>query len=191
MTVTLKGVRLAFPTLFEPKRVGESEEKRFSAAFPIEPGSENHKVLEAAVQAVAIEKWGKKAQAIVAELRKNRKCAYVHEPLKNSDGEVYDGFEGMYSLNAGQSEMKLKPTVVDRDRTRITDGKLGRPYAGCYVNAIVDPWAMDNQFGRRINFQLKGIQFVKDGDAFGGGAPANPDDFEDLGVPEDEEATVV
>jgi ssDNA-binding protein len=190
MKVQLAGVRIAFATLFDPKRGGDAEEKRFSAAFPIEPGSANAKLLEDAVQAVATEKWGKKAAAIVAELRKTKKVCYVHDALKGDDGETYDGFEGMHSVNAGQGESKGKPLVIDRDRTRL-ESKDGRPYSGCYVNALIDIWAQDNQYGKRINAQLKGVQFVKDGDAFGGGAPAKPDEFEDLGVPEETESALV
>jgi hypothetical protein len=189
MKVQLKTVRIAFATLFEPKRIGDSKELRFSAAFPIEPGSANAAALEKAVQEVALEKWGKKGAAIVEELRKVKKCCYVHAPLKDEAGETYDGFEGAHSLNAGQGESKGAPLVIGRMREKL-EAKDGKPYSGSYVHALVDIWAQDNDFGKRVNAQLKGVQFVKDGDAFGGGAPARPDEFEDLGVPEDEEALV-
>lgn len=190
MKVQLANVRIAFATLFDPKRVGEAEEKRYSAAFVIEPGSENAKKLEEAVQTVATEKWGKKAAGTVAELRKAKKVCYQQEPLKDDTGEIYDGFEGMHVVNAGQGETKGKPLVIDRDRSPL-EAKSGRPYSGCYVNALVDIWAQDNSFGKRVNAQLKGVQFVKDGDAFGGGAPAKPNEFEDLGVPTEEEESAL
>ena len=72
---------------------------------------------------------------------------------------------------------KSRPTVVDRDKTPLTE-QDGRPYGGCFVNAIVELWAQDNQFGKRINATLAGVQFLKDGDAFGGSRPADPDEFE-------------
>ncbi len=66
----------------------------------------------------------------------------------------------------------------------------GKPYSGCYVNGIVDIWAQDNGFGRRLNATLKGVQFVKDGDAFSGGTAVSADAFDDLGVDEStDEAT--
>jgi len=43
----------------------------------------------------------------------------------------------------------------------------GKPYAGCYVNMSIRLWAQDNQFGKRVNAQLRAVQFVKDGEAFG------------------------
>jgi hypothetical protein len=45
----------------------------------------------------------------------------------------------------------------------------GIVYAGCYVNATIRLWGQDNQYGKRINAQLRAIQFVKKGDAFGDG----------------------
>ncbi len=71
------------------------------------------------------------------------------------------------------------PGVFDKDRTELTQ-KDGRPYAGCYVNAALDIWAQDNQFGKRINATLKGVQFAADGDAFVGSAPATAEDFDDI-----------
>lgn len=176
MKVKLQNVRLAFPALFEPKTVGDKGEPRFSAAFPIDPKSENAKLLSEAVRAVAVEKWAKKADDILGELRKKGRVAYREEAL-SKDGEVYDGFEGMHTLNASN---KARPLVLDRDKSPLvaTDGK---PYAGCYVNVMVDIWAQDNSFGKRINGTLSGIQFYRDGDAFGGAAPARTDDFDDLG----------
>lgn len=50
------------------------------------------------------------------------------------------------------------------------------------MNASIELWAQDNkQFGKRINAQLRGVQFLRDGDAFAAGSPASEDEFEDLG----------
>lgn len=176
MKVTLKNVRLAFPALFEPKTVGGSDALRFSAAFPVEPDSANAKALDAALVAVAKEKWGDKASAIFKKLKQEGRVCFDHAPLTNGEGDVYDGFDGMYSVNATS---KSRPTLVDRDRSPVTeaDGKL---YGGCYVNAIIDVWPQDNQYGKRLNAQLQGVQFVKDGDAFGGGGAASADEFDEL-----------
>lgn len=180
MKVTLKNVRLAFPKLFEAKPVGQGKDQYFSAAFPIDPKSENHKALEAAIEAVAKEKWAAKAPGILATLREKGDIGYKHKPLKSGEGEVYDGFEGMFSVNASLNETKGRPLVVDRDPSIVLQAKDGRPYAGCYVNGVIDVWAQDNAYGKKINVQLKGIQFVKDGDAFGSGGAATSDDFDTI-----------
>jgi hypothetical protein len=38
------------------------------------------------------------------------------------------------------------------------------------VNAIVTLWPQNNQYGKRINALLDGVQFNRDGDPFGDGA---------------------
>lgn len=183
MKVKLTNVRLAFPQLFEAKAVNGEGEPRFSAAFPIQPGSENAKALAAALEAVAKEKWGAKAAGILTELKGKGRVAYKESAL-SKDGDVYDGFENMYTLNAGN---KARPSVIDRDTSPLT-AQDGRPYAGCYVDCSVDLWAQDNSWGKRINATLRWVQFRTDGDAFGAGAPVNQDEFESIAEGADAEA---
>lgn len=181
MKVLIKDVRGAFLSLFEAKTVGGEGDPRYSGAFVVEPGSANAKALAAALVAVAKEKWAAKADGVLKDLKSKGRVCYREEPL-SKDGEVYEGFEGMHSLNASN---KARPLVLDRDKTPLTAAD-GKPYSGSYMNVSLEIWAQDNNFGKRINATLKGVQFVRDGDSFGGGAPASPDDFEDLAVGEDD-----
>lgn len=103
----------------------------------------------------------------------------VKDRLALHDGDVkadYAGYEGNMFLN---SRNTVRPLVIDRDKTPLaaTDGK---PYAGCYVHASIELWCQDNNFGKRINATLRGVQFFKDGDAFAGGGTASEDEFEDI-----------
>jgi hypothetical protein len=79
----------------------------------------------------------------------------------------------------------IRPLVIDRDRSPLAE-EDGKPYAGCYVNASVEFFAYENS-GNGISAQLAGVQFVRDGDAFGGGRAADPDEFDDLGEGADTE----
>lgn len=196
MKVKLNNVRLAFAKLFEPKAVGQGKDLYYSAAFPIEPGSDNHKLLESTIEQAAREKWGAKGPGIIQTLRDNGDAAYQLKPLKDRDGQVYGGFEGMYSLNASLNAKRGKPLVLDKypdpvnPKTNERTGRLeprvildpaeGKPYAGCYVNATVDIWCQDNSNGRRLNCQLMVVQYWGDGDAFGGGARPSADDFDEI-----------
>jgi hypothetical protein len=97
--------------------------------------------------------------------------------IKDGDDVEYDGYEGMWAVKASNSK---RPTVIDRDKTPLTedDDKI---YAGCYVNAIIDFWGQNNSYGKRINANLLGVQFVKDGEPFGDGAKvASEDDFDEI-----------
>jgi hypothetical protein len=181
MKIRVNGVRMSFAAIFEPKQVGGQGDPRFSAAFAIEPDSENANKCHDAMVTAAKEKWKDKAAAIFKELKSKGRVCFKTEPLTNAEGEVYDGFEDMYVLNASN---KTRPLVLDKNKSPLTAAD-GRPYSGCYVNAVIDIWAQDNQYGKRLNGTLMGVQFDRDGDAFGGGRPAAPDDFETVEGGED------
>lgn len=178
MKVKLNNVRLAFPQLFEAKTVNGEGEPAFSASLLIDPADPQIKALNAAIDAVAKEKWAAKAEAILKTMRATDKTCLHDGDLKDQ----YAGFEGMLYVSA---RSKTRPLVIDVNKTPLT-AKDGKPYAGCYVNASIELWAQDNNYGKRVNASLRGIQFLRDGDAFAGGAPASEDEFDDLSVAEDE-----
>lgn len=177
--VKLKSVRLAFPKLREPEPVGKGDKKYYSAAFPIEPGSENHKAVQAAIEEVSKARWRDKWENVLAVIKEKGDIGFKEKPLKNPEGEVYDGFQGMYSMNASRVESDGPPRIVGRYNEELP-ASSGKPYGGCYVYASVDIWAQDNENGRRVNCQLRGIQFEKDGPAFGGAGPVGDDEFDAL-----------
>ncbi len=176
--VMLNSVRLAFAVLWTAESFqGGEGEKRFSASFPIDPKSANVALIETAIQKAAKEKWKDKSGAILKKLKADGRMCYFRAEKTSAEGEVYDGFEGMYSLAAAN---KARPLILDRDKTQLTE-EDGKPYSGCYVDALVEIWAQDNRWGKRINAALKAVRFREDGDAFGdGGSKASSDDFDDL-----------
>lgn len=178
----LPDVRGAFLTLFEAKTVNGEGDPSYSGVFILDPKKHAAaiKALDAGLLAVAKEKWKEKGPALLAELVKKGKVCFNKGPKTTADGDPYDGFEGMFHVSTRAKESQ-RPTVIDRDKTPLT-AKDGRPYSGCFVNANIELWAQDNKFGKRINAQLRGVQFVRDGDSFGGGSPASADEFEDLGA---------
>lgn len=172
MKVSLKNVRLAFPTLFEAKTVNGEGKPAFSASFLLDPADPQVKTVEAAIEAVAREKWGAKADAVLKQMRAQDKTALHDGDLKSN----YDGFPGMLYVS---SRSNTRPLIIDADKTPLAE-QDGKPYAGCYVNANVELWAQDNNYGKRVNAQLRGVQFFKDGDAFAGGGAASEDEFDDV-----------
>ncbi|NYT44581.1 DUF2815 family protein [Alcaligenaceae bacterium] len=172
MKVSLKNVRLAFPTLFEAKTVNGEGKPAFSASFLLDPADPQVKTLQAAIEAVAKEKWGPKAEAILKQMRAQDKTALHDGDLKSN----YDGFPGNLYVS---SRSNTRPLIIDADKTPLAE-QDGKPYAGCYVNANVELWAQDNNYGKRVNAQLRGVQFFKDGDAFAGGGAASDEEFDDV-----------
>ena len=170
MLLKLKNVRIAFPAIFEAKTFEGTGDPAYSASFILEKGNPGIKEAEATILAVAKEKWGAKADAVLKDLKaKDKTC------LRDGDSKAdYDGFPGNMYIAARN---KSRPLVIDRDKSPLTQAD-GKPYGGAFVNANVDIWPQDNGFGKRINATLVGVQFSKDGDAFSGAAPGTPDDFE-------------
>lgn len=179
MKITLNNVRGAFlDALFVAKTVNGEGEPAYSGTWLLTPDHPAIPELEAAFAKVAKDKWGAKADAVMKELNLKDRTA-LHDGDTKAD---YDGFPGNMFVT---SRSKTRPTVIDRDRSPLTAAD-GKPYSGCYCNVIIELWAQDNNFGKRINAQLKGVQFVKDGDAFGGGTPpADANEFADLGAGSD------
>lgn len=182
MKIRLNNVRLAFPTLWEAKTVNGEGKPAFSASFLIDPTDPQVKEINKAIDATAAEKWGAKAAALLAQARKADKVCLHDGDLKAS----YDGFPGMLFVSARNP---LRPTVINADKTPLVE-QDGKPYAGCYVNAVLELWAQDNNYGKRVNATLMGVQFVRDGDAFAGGGVASDDDFDDVTSGSDADALV-
>lgn len=168
----LEDVRLSFPDIWEPKSVNNSAPK-YSAHFLIDKKEQADliKLLRATIYTAAKEHFGEKTD----ELFKKKKIAVcLHDGSEKDDMAGY-GEDVMYL----SSSSAKRPLVIDRDRSPLTKDDR-RPYGGCQVNAIVRIWVQDNEFGKRVNCELLGVQFFKDGEPFGA-APISPDEFEDLG----------
>lgn len=173
MKMMINKVRVAFVEIFEAKPFGGEGDPYFSLSALIPPGHPALATLTEAEEIVAKDKWGAKADDILKKLR-----AEDRNLIHDGDSKEYDGYAGNKYVSARN---KMRPLVIDRDRTTLVAAD-GRPYSGCCCNVQVEVWAQDNKFGKRINATLKAVQFVEDGDAFSGGAPADPDEFEDLSV---------
>ena len=174
--VSIENVRLAFPALWTPQSVkqpnGDLSKPKFGATFLFPPNHPAVAKISAAIQEEAKRKWGEKAAAMLKALKEEGKIC-----MRNGDAKPdYDGFPGNIFLRASSP---TKPLVLDANKMSLGEAD-GKPYGGCYVNAIVEVWAQANNWGKRINATLKGVQFARDGDAFGAGAPVKEDEFSDL-----------
>lgn len=175
--LTLRRVRLAFPNIFTMGSVGDGE-PAYGARFIIPPDHPQVKELDDAVAAAAKDKWGEKADTVLKMLIKDNRVAFLKEDYCNKKtGEPFDGFAGNFSLGARNGgDTPLKPSTLGADNQPITS-EDGLIYGGAFVDASVEIYGQDNQYGRRINCNLRGVRFVGHGDAFGGGTKATADDF--------------
>lgn len=177
--VRLNNVRLAFPNIFKAKAQNPNDKPAFSACAIMTPEHPDVKRARAAIKAVAQAKWGDNAATILKTLIAGQKVC-----LRDGDTKAnYDGFPGNLYISA---RSPTRPLVIAPDLTPLTEDD-GKPYSGCYVNMQVAIWAQDNSHGKRINAQLRGVQFMRDGEAFGGGGVATVDDFDAVDDSADED----
>lgn len=172
MKINLVDVRLLYAAaLFEPQRGPNGEgDLKFSATFGFPPNHPVVALIRAGFKKVAEEKWGAKAAEMFAALKAGDKLC-LHDGDAKADKE---GYKGNLYLSASN---KIKPLVIDGNKSPLI-ASSGKPYSGCYVNGVIDLWAQDNRFGKRINASLQGVQFLRDGIRLSGGGVASADDFQ-------------
>lgn len=168
--LVLKSVRLSFPSLFATEKYNGTDTGKFAATFLIPKDDKQAKEIQKAVVSAAEEHFGKPVPKAV------KYC------LGDGDEKEYDGYADHWSIKA---TTKRRPIVIDRDKTPLVE-EDGKPYAGCFVNASIEIWVMDNQYGKRVLAALNGVQFNKDGEAFGSGASSAMDDFDELESDDDD-----
>jgi hypothetical protein len=160
--LTLKNVRLSFPDIFEAKSVNNGA-PRYTANFLIpKTDKEQLRAVKVIIDEITAEEFNGKA------------LPGERTPFKDGDESDYDGYAGHYAVSAAKPAKNGRPTIVDKDKSPLTADD-GKPYAGCYVNAIVRFYSIngksdtksDKSYGKRICCSLEAIQFWKDGEPFG------------------------
>lgn len=154
--IKLNNVRLSFPSLFK-KSSFDGVDGKYEATFLINKDDEQANTIKNTITSILKEKQVK--------LSSDKIC------LKDGDNINYDGYEGCFSIKASSNK---RVPIFNKDLSVIAE-EDEILYAGCYVNAVISLWYQDNQYGKRINANLVGVQFSKDGYAFGDNI--NPLDF--------------
>jgi hypothetical protein len=170
--IILKNVRISFPSLFK-KAVFNGEETGFEGTF----------LLDKETQADQIESIQAQIKELIKTNLKGAKLGPDKLCLRDGDLVEYDGYANHFSLKASS---KKRPLVIDRDKSPLVEDD-GRPYSGCYVNASIELWAQDNNYGKRINATLLGVQFFKEGQPFGDGSSGSVNDFDAFGSDDEDD----
>lgn len=173
--ITLRNVRLAFPNLFEPKPFPNSPDPKpyFNCSGLMAADHPAKKLLDAAIEEAGIAKWADKWPVV-------KKAATQLGKICLRDGDLkadFDGYAGNWFISA-RSLQRPGVFLADGSAASMADGK---PYAGCYVDLIVEIFPYQNA-AKGIAAKLCGVKFRSDGDAFSaGGGAADADEFGDMG----------
>lgn len=172
MKIKIQNARLSFPSLFNTATFGGEDTGKYESTF----------ILDKTEHANVIEQINKAMGVLAKERLKGKLPPADKLCLKDGDDLEREEFQGKMTIKAST---KKRPLVIDQEKTPLVEAD-GKPYAGCYVNAIISLWAQDNQYGRRINAQLDGVQFRADGEPFGDGG-ISADAFDAFGEDFDDE----
>ena len=189
--INLPRVRLSYPDVFVPRAPKKGDgEPAFGATYLLDVKAnpahkEAAKQCKAEIDRLIREYWGERVPPKLVQ-----ECFGKGEMFVNSDtGEVYPGYEGMYVVRA-KSKANKPPLVVGPNKEPLSkDSPL--IYGGVYVNATVNFWIQDNEWGKAIRCGLRVIQSLNFGEPFGSHVSESDlddfDDFEADGLGEDEE----
>lgn len=158
-TFVVEPSTLAFAGDANPENpLGMSKGYKFGA-FKIE--------LSRGILAVADEKFGPKAQTILAKLKAQNRLI-LHDGAEKGDKAGYVGNFYFNASNPVRPHMRL-PTGAS------IEAKDGVFYPGCYVDGVFDVWAFPQR--ESVNLSVLAVTFARDGERIAGGLVASEDDY--------------
>lgn len=185
--IHIENARLSFANgLFTKSAAVEGAALKYGADFIVDAatkvylvdpqGKKTPTTLAAAEKLVAADAWKAAGEKMLASLEASKRSVRSGDLKLNKAGEQVPGYAGNQYVTA---KSEAQPRLLHRDKTPLTrdDGVL---YSGCRVYAIVELYANTAPGKKGVFAGLKGVQFMADDEAFGGGAPASADEFEQL-----------
>lgn len=178
----LPAVRISYPALFKARGMkdddGVEKDPRFSAAFILDK-KEHRKIIteiNAEVQRLAMETWGRVPKKFKHPIRDGAE-------FTDEDDELKDGYsDDVVGLSATS---KNRPHVVGRKKEPLEEEDV---YGGCYVNVVVTLYSWEHKTGGYgVSCNLGPVQFVKNGERFGGGTIDADEVFDELGEDDDDD----
>ena len=121
------------------------------------------------INEAAQKQWKEKAQQVLTVAQAAGKVF-----LRSGDEKPYEGYAGNLYISC---RSKKAPKVLEG--RRVVTREESRIYSGCYVNLLIDVFPY-TRGSNGVGASFKGVQFLRDGDPLGGGAPANAEDFADI-----------
>lgn len=172
--VRIDGVVCSYPHLDKPWKKNEKDREKYSVTglAPKETHGEVKALLVEVINSLlASNKMGK----IGAE----------HKFVRNGDtedGPLKPETENMWIIKA--SENPDRPPKVRDQLTKLqTPDQIAKLiYPGCIINMLIRPWAQNNEHGKKINSNIIGVQFVRDGTRIGEAAIDDDDAWDELEI---------
>ena len=186
MKIRTPEFRASFPALFEPKKVNNQGEAKYSVQMLFQvKETETSKKLGVKVVDITPLMKAVEACAISALGPDKSKWPKMEWPFRKGEEKDYDGYgPGVVFATAST---KIKPGIV-----HAFAGPDGKPapltvptdfYGGCIALATVNPYYWKYMGKQGVSFGLQNVQKLRDCEMFGGRAKA-ADDFDAIEPPE-------
>lgn len=195
--IQAKNVRFAFVQIDKAKPYEVGQKDYFTLDVLLDPANAEHAATIATIKEegkkLALEAYGS------IDGIKNKCFGKGDDRKRAGTNDTYDGYAGMFyvKLKAHADRNAIGGEhfgfVANRQAKTIGPQDPQWPYSGCYGNVSFTMWALDPKspnirHGKSIGGNLLSLQFVRDGEAFGGAGPVRvEDEFEAL--PDDGGAT--
>lgn len=175
MRIKLNNVVISFPSLFK-KANYKGTELKYEGTF----------ILDKIEHKQEISQIQKEIDRIINEDFKTTRAKFKDDKicLKDGDYSENDAFAGKFTIKATNND---KPLTIDSNKNEILE-KDNPFYSGAIVNAVIDLWKMDNEYGKKILANLYGVQFIKDGPRLGNNVvniQSSLNDFDSFDIPFD------
>jgi hypothetical protein len=161
-------VRLAFVSVFKPKKQPNKDQLKYEVTCLIPKGDkEALKPFLVAAKAAIVGKWGTDRAKWPANLRALDLANFLSMtgkdgwPFRDGDAQPYDGFAGMVSIKCS-NERKVQ--IVDKNRNPVMDEE--EVYSGMFGQVLGVAYAWDQSGNRGVSFSLDAVRKIKDGEPF-------------------------
>ena len=164
--------RASHPHVFKPSRIKPSAPLAYSIELLFDKATTDLKHLQKPCIEAMKQKWGDDKE----EWPSPRRMPYRDgDKPYGKKKEVKKEHKGMWVVRASSSAEYQPPHVVGKN-PKVALENESQFYPGCYCRAALKAHAYDSFGGDSlpgVTFILDGVQFVRDGQAFGGKKPAD------------------
>lgn len=157
--IKLSRVRLSYPHIVAPAKLMNSNRETYSAAFICNFDQPSRELVSSHLRNM----WKSLLKIRDREIT-NDDIPPAKSFMSNGNHKKQPEYKGFLIISASES-VERRPRVYDKHGNLTSDPNAC--YAGCLVNAIIRPWAQDNEFGQRVNAGLVGVQFCSDFERLG------------------------
>lgn len=177
--------RVAFPSVFQPKRNTLNGKDEFSVVALFKKGEDLNGLKQAAADALT-KKFGedksKWPQGLKTPFRDQGERIEAAKAQGKTPPQGYEQGAVYLTLRSNQ-----RPGLVDQDVQPILDSS--EFYGGCWARATVNAYAYDQAGNRGVSFGLSNLQKVKDDEHFGNRSKPE-DDFAPVDTASSKESAV-